>query len=115
MVGRALARTHLPRPTLNERQAVARRGARSDAHGDLPNPPSTYLKRVWVDTIVFTTHQLEALVKVFGADKVMMGTDYPFDMGEYDPIGHVVETGLDPEVTKAVVGGTAARLFGMGG
>jgi hypothetical protein len=36
-------------------------------------------------------------------------------MGEYDPIGHVVETGLDPEVTKAVVGGTAAKLFGMGG
>jgi len=90
-------------------------GARSDAHGDLPNPPSTYLKRVWVDTIIFTTHQLEALVKVFGADKVMMGTDYPFDMGEYDPIGHVVETGLDPAVTEAVVVGTAAKLFGMGG
>jgi aminocarboxymuconate-semialdehyde decarboxylase len=90
-------------------------GARSDAHGNLPHPPSTYLKRVWVDTIVFTTHQLEALVKVFGAERVMMGTDYPFDMGEYDPIGHVVETGLDDKMTKAVVGGNAAKLFRMGG
>jgi aminocarboxymuconate-semialdehyde decarboxylase len=89
-------------------------GARSDSQGSLPHPPTTYLKRIYVDTIVFTTHQLEALVKVFGADHVMMGTDYPFDMGEYDPIGHVMETGLDRATTAKLVGGTAAALFRMG-
>ena len=43
---------------------------------------------------MFTPHQLEALVKTFGVDHVVMGTDYPFDMLEYDPIGHInsVET-----------------------
>ena len=90
-------------------------GARSDSRGTLPHPPTTYLKRVWVDTIVFTTHQLAALVTVFGAEHVMMGTDYPFDMGEYDPIGHVVETGLDAAATAAIVGGNAAKLFRMDG
>ena len=65
-------------------------GARArTAHGDLPKPPTHYLKKVYFDTVVFTPHQLEALVKTFGADHVMMGTDYPFDMADYDPIGHV--------------------------
>ncbi|MDE0808988.1 MAG: hypothetical protein OSB69_06590, partial [Alphaproteobacteria bacterium] len=49
-------------------------GTRSRAHGDQLHPPSTYLKRVWVGTIVFTSHQFEARVSVFGVDKVMMGT-----------------------------------------
>ena len=38
---------------------------------------------------MFTPHQLEYLVKVFGADHIIMGTDYPFDMADYDPVGHV--------------------------
>ena len=64
-------------------------GARSDAHGDLPQPPTSYLKKIYFDTVVFTPHQLAELVRLFGADHVVMGTDYPFDMADYDPIGHV--------------------------
>ena len=71
-------------------------GARPDCRGDLKEPPGTYLRRMYVDTIVFTPHQLSALIAVFGPDHVLLGTDYPFDMGEYDPVGHVLETpGLD--------------------
>ena len=89
-------------------------GARSDAHGDLPNSPTTYLKRnVWFDTIVFTPHQLEALVKTYGVDHVILGTDYPFDMTEFDPIEHVVSTGFDAPMTAAICGGNANRLLGM--
>src|SRR5258706_7255920 len=55
-------------------------GARSDSRGSLPQPPTTYLKRVYFDTIVFTPHQLQELVCLYGADHIMMGTDYPFDM-----------------------------------
>ena len=47
-------------------------GARSDAHGTLPNPPTTYLKRVYVDTVVFTPYQLAELVRVFGTDHVVI-------------------------------------------
>jgi len=41
---------------------------------------------VFFDTVVFTPIQLEALVKTFGADHVVLGTDYPFDMADFDPI-----------------------------
>ncbi len=88
-------------------------GARSDAHGDLPHPPTTYLKRVYVDSVVFTPHQLRGLIEVFGADKVLMGTDYPFDMAESDPVGHVCGAGLDDATVAAIAGGNARRLFGI--
>ena len=68
-------------------------GARTDVANKLPKPPTEYLKKVYFDTVVFTPHQLEYLVKVFGADHILMGTDYPFDMADYDPVGHVVEYG----------------------
>ena len=88
-------------------------GARTDAHGNLPHPPTTYLKRVFVDSVVFTPHQLRGLIEVFGADKVLMGTDYPFDMAESDPVGHVCGAGLDDATVAAIAGGNARRLFGI--
>ena len=89
-------------------------GARPDCRGDLPEPPTTYLKRVYVDSVVFTPHQLKALVELFGADHVLMGTDYPFDMGEYDPIGHVASVDAFDEKTRAAIaGGNAKRLLGI--
>jgi aminocarboxymuconate-semialdehyde decarboxylase len=89
-------------------------GARSDSHGDLPHAPTSYLKRIYFDTVVFTPHQLAELVRLFGADRIIMGTDYPFDMADYDPIGHVasVET-FDQAAIAAITGGNAARLLGF--
>ena len=89
-------------------------GARSDARGDLPHPPTAYLKKIHVDTVVFTPHQLAELVRLFGAEQVIMGTDYPFDMADFDPIGHVasVET-FDPSTIAAIAGGNARRLLGL--
>ena len=88
-------------------------GARSDSHGDLPKPPTSYLKKLYFDTIVFTPHQLAELVRLYGADHIVMGTDYPFDMGEYDPVGHVCGAGLDEATVAAICGGNAARLLGL--
>ena len=89
-------------------------GARSDVRGDLPKPPTSYLKQVYFDTVVFTPHQLDYLVRVFGPDHIVMGTDYPYDMGEYDPIGHVVGTeALDEVGVAAIAGGNAKRLLNL--
>jgi aminocarboxymuconate-semialdehyde decarboxylase len=89
-------------------------GARSDSHGALPQPPTTYLKKLYVDTVVFTPHQLAELVRLFGADHVIMGTDYPFDMAEYDPIGHVTAVNeLDQSTVAAIAGGNARKLLGL--
>jgi aminocarboxymuconate-semialdehyde decarboxylase len=88
-------------------------GARSDAHGALPHPPTSYLKKIYFDSVVFTPEQLAELVRLYGADHVIMGTDYPFDMADYDPIGHVASAGLDAAAVAAVAGGNAKRLLGL--
>jgi aminocarboxymuconate-semialdehyde decarboxylase len=87
-------------------------GARSDAHS-LPKPPGEYLRKVYFDTVVFTAVQLEALVKTFGPDHVVLGTDYPFDMADFDPIEHVISTGFDAATTSAICGGNAKKLLGL--
>ena len=89
-------------------------GTRSDAHGNLPQPPTTYLKRIYVDTVVFTPYQLAELVRVFGADHVVMGTDYPFDMADYDPVGHIASVeGFDAATIAALAGGNTRRLLAL--
>jgi len=48
-----------------------------------------------------------------GADRVALGSDYPFDMGTDDPVADLAAAGLDPASADAVRGGTAAALFGL--
>ena len=76
--------------------------------------PTTYLKRLYFDTIVYTHHQLEYLVEQYGADHVLMGTDYPADMGEVDPIGFIEGAPtLDDNERRALLGRNAARLLNI--
>jgi aminocarboxymuconate-semialdehyde decarboxylase len=89
-------------------------GARSDSHGELSQPPTSYLKKIYFDSVVFTPHQLAHLLRVFSADHIVMGTDYPFDMAEYDPIGHLASVEeLDSTTLAAIAGGNARRLLGI--
>ena len=89
-------------------------GARADSRGSLPQPPTSYLKRVYFDSVVFSPHQLHALVSTFGAGHVLMGTDYPYDMAESDPIGHLASLDtLGPSELAAIAGGNAAKLFSL--
>jgi len=89
-------------------------GARQDAHANLPLPPTHYLRQVYLDTIVFTPHQLRYMLDVFGPDRILMGTDYPFDMAEHDPIGHIASTpGVDDTMMKALSGGNAIKALGL--
>jgi aminocarboxymuconate-semialdehyde decarboxylase len=89
-------------------------GARSDSNGELPQPPTSYLKRIYVDTVVFTPNQLAELVRVFGADHVLLGTDYPYDMAEYDPLGHIASVeGFDAATVAALAGGNTKKLLSL--
>jgi aminocarboxymuconate-semialdehyde decarboxylase len=89
-------------------------GARSDAKDSLPKAPTTYLKKIYFDTVVFTPGQLKALVDTFGVDHVVLGTDYPYDMAEYDPIEHINSVkGFNGKVRAAIAGGNAAKLLGI--
>ena len=78
-------------------------------------PPSAYLKRLYYDTCVFRADLIENLVKLVGADRVMLGSDYPFDMGDTDPLGRLDAcTELTAADREAITSGNARRLFGMG-
>jgi aminocarboxymuconate-semialdehyde decarboxylase len=61
---------------------------------------------------VFTRHQLQELVNMIGADHIVMGTDYTYDMAESDPIGHFasIET-FDQAAVAALARGNAHRLL----
>jgi aminocarboxymuconate-semialdehyde decarboxylase len=86
--------------------------ARPDTCEAIHRMPTAYLKRLYFDTIVYTHRQLEYLVEQYGADHVLMGTDYPADMGEVDPIGFIEGApGLDDHERRAILGGNAARLL----
>jgi len=88
--------------------------ARPDTCEHLHHDPTHCLKRLYFDTMVFTHHQLEYLVEQWGADHILMGTDYPADMGEVDPIGFVEGAQrLSEGDRKAVLGGNAARLLNI--
>jgi len=63
--------------------------ARPDTCTHLKEMPTTYLKRLYFDALVYTHHQLQYLVDEYGADHILIGTDYPADMGEVDPIGFI--------------------------
>ena len=75
------------------------------------DPPSSYLKRLWFDTCVFRADLIEALVATAGADRVMMGSDYPFDMGDEDPVGLVSKAQLSDGDREKLTFGNASRLF----
>jgi aminocarboxymuconate-semialdehyde decarboxylase len=68
---------------------------------------------VYFDAVVFTPHQLKYLVEVFGADRILMGTDYPYDMAEADPIGLLAAAGLDDAAVAAIAGGNVRRLLDL--
>jgi aminocarboxymuconate-semialdehyde decarboxylase len=87
---------------------------RPDAAGCL-RPPSEYLRRIWFDSLVYTPEGLRHLVEAVGADRVVLGTDYPFDMGVDDPVQRVEAANLDEKTRTAILGGTAAELFSWSG
>jgi aminocarboxymuconate-semialdehyde decarboxylase len=83
------------------------------ARGKCEMPPSRYLNRFSVDSAVFDRRALEFLVGAMGADQVMLGTDYPFPLGEEHGGALIRESAFQPEVKKKLLGGNAERFLGL--
>jgi aminocarboxymuconate-semialdehyde decarboxylase len=75
--------------------------------------PSEYLHDLYFDLTVFDAGMLESLAQRFGPDHLLLGTDYPFDMGETDPLALLARTDLGNEARSLVAGENAKRLFGL--
>jgi len=88
--------------------------ARPDCRVNIKRKPTDYLRRLYFDTIVFDPRALGHLVDLWGADHILLGTDYPYDMGDYDPLGAIKAVKkLKAAERDAIAGGNAARLLGI--
>lgn len=98
-------------------------GRQDRAHRALPHvaaqhssePPSSYLESFLYDTITHSPEALRFLVERVGAERVLLGSDYPFPMGDPDPCGTVNASELTGADARAIMSGNAARVFGLGG
>lgn len=85
---------------------------RPEGRHHITRAPSSYLKQVYVDCLVFDEVHLEFLIRQMGDDHVVIGTDYPFDMGFYDPISQIAKVpGLSEQSRRRIHSETAARLL----
>ena len=74
--------------------------------------PSTYLERFYFDTITFDPGMLRNKIDPFGPDHVILGTDYPYDMAEVDPLGLISAVKRLPKSDRDLItGGNAKKLF----
>ena len=83
---------------------------RPEAHG-CENAPSSYLRKLWFDTVVHDPAALRHLVDVAGESRVLLGSDFPFDMGLEDPVAEIRSAGLSDETTDRILGGNAEALL----
>lgn len=89
--------------------------ARPDCRTVIKRAPSSYLKKFYFDTITFDAQMLRHLVDKWGVDHVLLGTDYPYDMGDVDPVGHIDRIPrLSRTDKESIMGGNAARLLKIG-
>jgi len=88
-------------------------GLRADLQKTIPHKPSAYLKKLYFDTIVHSVAALQYLIQVVGADRVVIGTDYPMAMGDFEPVRKIQQLNLTEAERDQVLGANAARALNL--
>ena len=86
---------------------------RPEARQHIHRPPSHFFKQFYFDTVVHSEKALVYLIDLVGVDKVMLGSDYPFDMGVERPSDIVHALDLPAAAKAKICGGNAAELLGF--
>jgi aminocarboxymuconate-semialdehyde decarboxylase len=84
---------------------------RPEFRKNISQKPSEYLKKIYFDTILHSVAAIDYLIRAVGADRVVIGTDYPMAMGDFDPVGRVKELKISAEERARVLGGNAAKAI----
>jgi aminocarboxymuconate-semialdehyde decarboxylase len=87
-------------------------GARDDTSSVIDALPSTFLKSCWFDTITHAEPPLRYLIDSMGDERVVVGTDYPADMGDTKIVQKLDALGLPPQSRRRIDHENAERLFG---
>ena len=83
------------------------------AHGVCELPPSSYVNRFYVDSAVFDDRALQFLVGTMGPAHVMLGSDYPFPLGEHRAGSLIRSSKLSDDVKALLLGGNAVSFLGL--
>ena len=83
------------------------------AHGVCQFSPRLYLNRFYVDSAVFDQRALEFLVETMGTARVMLGSDYPFPLGEHQIGSLIRESDLPAQAKDRLLGGNAEEFLGL--
>ena len=78
----------------------------------MPQSPELYARRFFYDTILFDASALRHVIHTFGASQVVAGSDYPFNLGDPDPVGTVNQAGLDAATVRAILRENPERFLG---
>lgn len=85
---------------------------RKESKRNIVKKPSFYLKNnFYFDTVLHNDMALKFLINLFGSKRVMMGSDFPYDMGENNPYENVLKLGLQKEDLENIAGLNASNLF----
>jgi aminocarboxymuconate-semialdehyde decarboxylase len=79
----------------------------------MPASPSEQARRLYYDTLVFDPATLNHLLARFGADQLMIGTDYPFAFHDAHPVASIAAAVAEPDVRARLVTHNAARFLGL--
>ena len=71
------------------------------------------LKAMWFDTILQDARALAFVATQVGAERLMLGSDYPFPIGDLQPRAAIGAAGFDAAASCAIEGTTAQRIFGL--
>jgi aminocarboxymuconate-semialdehyde decarboxylase len=85
---------------------------RDEMHERIARPPSDYARMIYVDALTFDSASLRLVIEKFGRDRVILGSDYPFLLGDDDPIKAVVAASLDEVTTNAILEGNVWDFLG---
>jgi aminocarboxymuconate-semialdehyde decarboxylase len=79
----------------------------------LGESPAATARRFYYDHLVFDAAAVRFLTERFGASQILLGSDYPFNMGEPDPVGALERAGLDDDARLAISARNAHRFLGL--
>jgi aminocarboxymuconate-semialdehyde decarboxylase len=78
--------------------------ARPECRRNIKRPPSDHLRHFYYDSIIHSAHSSAFLIDTVGADRVMFGTDFPFDMNATSPVAEI-------ETQQSLTAGNRARIY----
>jgi len=83
------------------------------AKESLPESPATIAKRFFYDELVFEPKAVRFLVESFGQTQIVLGTDYPFALGDFHPTKTLENAKLDAATVDAITSSNARRFLGL--